>query len=201
MDIDTFINEQINNRKNFNGVLISLDIVNSSKLKGNDEEKERTKSNLKQFIDSLIVDLPMAILNWSGDGGILIYDAESGYDDAVFLCDELIHLIPFFNKARGDYNALKESYINLRVVLHSGTLVKPEDPSTYHADELNIVAKYEREVGVLNHITITDDIYQKLNDNLKLRFESHPNGQNEHFGRCYILDYCESITMVKYSRN
>ena len=96
MDIRCLLEKELPGNQNFLAGVASIDIIGSSKLLGTDEEISKTKDALKLLIESLFDDHHIAILNWSGDGGLLLYDASSNLDNLVLICDKLISLIPFF---------------------------------------------------------------------------------------------------------
>ncbi|MEK6303402.1 MAG: hypothetical protein AABO41_22050 [Acidobacteriota bacterium] len=184
--VDLLTNHLAVGRK-FQAGIVNIDIIRSSQLAGSDSEKSKTRDALKELILSLLENYPIAVQSWSGDGGILLYDAASGFDTLIVICDKLINLLPLFNRARGRFNFLPNDEIHLRVVCHAGDVQNNGKPDTLASDALNDVAKREREVGVEDHVVASHEIYRRLAPDLQERFSptetTHPQ-----LGACYVLD-------------
>jgi hypothetical protein len=196
MHIEEFLEKRSGGGKNYLAGFTSIDLIDSSRLQGTPEDITRTKDALKGLIESLIHDQPIAILSWRGDGGILICDGSQGFDHLVFTCDELIHLLPLFNDSPGRLNFLSNDRIHLRVVCHGGRVNYTGKPDILHADALNQVAKREREVGVVDHVVVTDDIYKGLSEDYKRRFVSAED-IDPVLGAHFILDRDQASATIQ----
>jgi hypothetical protein len=56
---------------------------------GSDDEKQKTKEAIRDLLNVLIGDLPMAILDWRGDGGLIICDVRDGFQEVIVRCQKL----------------------------------------------------------------------------------------------------------------
>ena len=201
MEIEQFLTQQIKPNEKFFACFVSIDIVGSSKLIGSNKEIEKTKSNLKSFIEALVNEDSIAVFKWMGDGGILIYNTSNGFNDITIFCDKLVNILPVFNKTRGICNTLNIDNINLRIVLHAGMCTNTGDPDTFTSDELNAVSKHERDVGIANHIVVTENVYKELSPELKVRFSNSQKEKHEELGYTYVMDMNESITTVQLNNH
>jgi hypothetical protein len=196
MDIETFLSKQIKPGENFTAGLASLDFIGSSGLSGTPQEIADTKKGFLELVTSLIEKHPIAILNWPGDGGLLICDGARGFDELVILCDQIIGLLPFFNRSFGRYTFLNEDRIHVRIVCNSAFVKNTGSAETFTAELVDKTAKYERNIGIRDHIVVTSEIHKGLSEDLQKRLALQPAPDKE-LGFYHVLDSLESLSVIK----
>lgn len=195
MDINYLLTTHLIVGNVFTAGFMSIDIVNSGNLNGTTDEITRTKSALKDLINSLFETCPVAILDWRGDGGILLYDGANGLDGLLIIGDKIINLLSFFNRSRGRLNFLPIDEIHLRVVGHTSMVKNTGNADTLTADALNNLVHHEKDIGIKDHFVITEKMQESLSHDLKKRCSlvESPHGV---LGNYYILDRQEAFTAV-----
>jgi len=196
MHISSFLTQHVQVGMKFHALFATVDIVHSSRLEGTEAELTRTKQALREFIDQLISESPLAIMSWSGDGGLIIGDGRTSIDLIVSWADRVVTLLPLFNRSRGRYNHLRSDFIHLRLVCHRDFITNTGDPATIQSDGLNALAKSERDVGVVDHVVVTHPVYQDLSEDLQGRFTQTP-APSAFLGPCYALDLPTSIAALQ----
>lgn len=201
MDVRTLLSQHFEIDQIYKIGFASIDIINSSDLKGSDREISTTKDNLKALIETLFEGYPVAILSWRGDGGIIICDGTKGYDILVSICDKIVSLLPYFNKARGYLNCLPIDLIHIRVVCHESDGVRNTgDPESFTSDALNDLSHCERDVGSKDHVVVTSAVYRSLSPFYKKRFGRQKDIKTK-LGDCYILDHLQSASSIQINEN
>ncbi len=199
MDIEEFLTEHVKPGKEFIAGLVSIDIVDHSKLKGTSREKADTKTALGCLIASQLMDAPAALLPWRGDGGTAVFDISNGCNELLMFADRIRQLIPLFNRARGVYNELPHGQeIIVRIVCHAGTLINQDgNPGNLSGDALNLLAKREKDIGHPGYVVMTLAVYERLSVEFQERCQfacEHPD-----FGKVYVLDGKLAFSPVWYN--
>lgn len=196
MNITDLLTQEIEVGSQFSAGIVHIDIIDSSSLKGTDQEVSSTKDALKALIESLFEGYPIAVFDWRGDGGLLLFHDTKGLDDLVIICDKLINLLQFFNQSRGLCNFLYNDEVHLRIVCHAGFIKNTGSAETLHHEAINYLVKREREVGVFDHVVVTEDVKKRLSDSLKDRLFPAKEA-DEKLGLTYILDWRRAATTIQ----
>jgi hypothetical protein len=196
MNITDLLTKDIEVGSRFSAGIVHIDIIDSSLLKGTDQEISSTKDALKALIESLFEEYPIAMIDWRGDGGLLLFYDTKGLDDLVVICDKLINLLQFFNQSRGLCNFLDNDEVHLRIVCHAGFIKNTGSAETLHHEAINYLVKSEREVGVFDHVVVTEDVKKRLSDSLKDRLYPAKEA-DEKLGLTYILDWRRAATTIQ----
>jgi hypothetical protein len=195
VDIKHFLDGHLKLHQQFHALVVSIDIVHSRRLAGTDEQKQKTKEAIKKLVQSLIGDLPMAILSWRGDGGLLLYDVGNGFTEAVNFCSLVVGLIPIINKARNIYNFLPGDMIHFRVVCNYGLIENTGDPETLTKDAIDNMFS-EKQVGVIDHVVVSHNVFIHLPSTLQPRMTALPK-RGTPLDPCYALDARLSLADVE----
>ncbi|QYK50598.1 MAG: hypothetical protein KF701_09385 [Anaerolineales bacterium] len=196
MNKDEFFNQIASEGGTFLAGIVNIDVIDSSKLSGENLQIEATKNELRKLVEDLISELPIALLDWRGDGGVLISQGRNGFDEVVVLCDKIVNLLPFFNNSQGRYNFLRDDRIHLRIVCDSSFIEVGKSPNTLTAQTLNKVIKFERDIGIRDHVVVTERIYEGLAVDIKARLTKAAK-PDKNFGDYYVLDSNQGNSIVR----
>jgi len=188
MDAQKLLKSTLPSNKPFTAGFVIIDIIGSSRMTGTSGEIARTKRALNELVESQFGNAEVACLYWQGDGGALVYyGANSDFDELILICDKILALLPFFNRSKGILSWLENDYVHLRIVAHAGETTNTGSASHLNSDALNELSKFERDVGVRDHLVITHEVFKRLSPLLKKRFVRRKESHNK-LGDCYILD-------------
>jgi predicted amino acid-binding ACT domain protein len=144
-----------------------IDISKSSELSGPEKYKQQTKANLRQFVTPILEGIYSArLLSWPGDGGSFLFpfSAELDYDNMVTAALHVQKAMEIFNSLRV-HNLLSPNGLSVRISCHEGRAHYAQKPSDMHGKAMNYFLKYERDIGQVKTVTITQEVF----DNLKSR--------------------------------
>ncbi|MEX1248098.1 MAG: hypothetical protein WEA61_06405 [Anaerolineales bacterium] len=196
MDIEKFLSEQVKPGETFTAGVASIDFINATELSGTPQQIADTKTAFLELVSSLIENQPIAVLNWSGDGGLLICDGARGFDDLVVVCDKTLGFLPFFNRSLGRFTYLNDDRIHVRIVCNSAFVQNTGEAKTFTAEVVNKTAKYERNIGIRDHLVVTSNIYSGLSLDFQRRLAPSSVSDNK-LGPYYVLDALESNSIVR----
>lgn len=103
-------------------------------------------------------------LAWAGDGGAYLFLIENSaeYDEMVAGALRILDSLPFFNKV---------SFLNrlpvplcLRISCHTGQANWDPYLHNLYSKALNYFLKSEREIGVEDHVVLTEDVFEQINN-------------------------------------
>lgn len=159
--------------------LLQIDIVGHSKFKDNDRDIQKIKVLFREIVEGIVKIRGGRLLNWSGDGGCFMFliDTGGGFFDLAFSAIQILNNLPFINEEaiiRFDFSEA----ISVRISGDSGIVVYDKDPSQISGDFMNTFLKYEREIGITNAVSITERVWNQLNNSLKKIF--NPLQYSEH---------------------
>jgi hypothetical protein len=199
MDCKEFLTKHISPGKEFLAGLVSIDIVEHSKLKGAEREKADTKTALARLIESQINNELGTLLPWQGDGGIALFDISSGCDEMVIFADRIRQMLPLFNRTKGMLNKLSDNQeIIVRIACHAGMLInKDGNAGALSGNALNLLAKRDREIGRPGYIVLSSEIYRRLS--LEMQDRCQFVKEHSHFGKTYVLDGKLALGLIKYN--
>lgn len=146
--------------------MMQVDVAGHSHWKGNKRDQQKTKENIKVFIDGIVSGCYNGIkLSWPGDGGqFLFFIREQDVDPLVACCFHVLRDQGIFNSLFGVWTYL-EMPVSLRISAHIGTVLFNGDRETLHGDSLNFFLKHERQLSDVNSVSITEDVFERLRSN------------------------------------
>ncbi|MFN3605327.1 MAG: hypothetical protein ACK4UJ_11525 [Leptonema sp. (in: bacteria)] len=151
---------------------MSIDIVGNSQIQLKYEKNliEEVYTRLHKLIKIVIELYEGKIWNWAGDGGIAAFFLNKVEEDAVLAGIKIFHELFLFN-LNPERNKFDEP-IKLRIGIHSGKSIYKENKGMILSDAINFVAHLEKNFTETNHISISKDIYEKLNSRIQSLFYS-----------------------------
>lgn len=196
MEIKHFVKGRGNN---ITAAICDIDVIGHSKLKATPGEVGKAMENLRDLVKSVFDDEQVGMFPWEKDGCRMLHDISSGYDRVVLKCDKLISLLSFFNRSGSIITLLPGQAIHLRAVCHLDNLQCSNGHETIAGPGLNVIAKYAKEIGVHDHVVVTEALFQNLSSALKKRFgKMH---KHDEMGPYYVLDHLKATTTVELNEH
>lgn len=200
MNIDEFITAYLPADQSVTLGLVSIDIIEHSKLGGNDYEIAKTKNALKSFVELQLPSTLSAPLSWRGDGGEFLFDILKGCDEMVMFADRIRNLISMFNQARGILNYLpNREGIAIRIVCHAGAILNTDQTANLHGAAINAVSKYSKDVQRPGYVVISSEVFHRLSHPFQDRCRYFK--ENQDLGRTYVLDHDIAICSIQQNNN
>jgi len=143
---------------------LQIDISKSSELRGPERLQQQTKANLRRLVKTILEGLYNArLLVWPGDGGsfLFLFTTELNYDNMVTAALHIRRAIETFNNL-SEQNLLYPKGLSVRISCHAGNAYYARDPSDMHSKAINYFLKYERRIGKVKSVTITQEVFNNL---------------------------------------
>jgi len=155
-------------------VFLNIDIVHSSGLLGSGVERFQLFNDFGDYIDGKISGHKGHKVNWGKDGGIFLFGGRDTkennmYHDAVLSAVDMLEGLNGFNMRR----AHPEEDIKVRIAIHSGEAIYHDDLTRIESEELTILAKNERKIGLENVVVITGKVFNQLSIRSKIKSVFH----------------------------
>lgn len=157
-------------------VALQMDIAGHSRIEEPRWVLLRAKEALHQLACEIVEresgEVPLVFMPWAGDGGAFLMHAWDGRscDRVVRAAIAIQEAMPAFNEANRIGELDMRTPLRLRVSVGMGTAMYAKNPGNIHGDFLNRFFKYERAMGRLHRVTVTDAVFQELCHPLKERF-------------------------------
>ncbi|MFZ1009092.1 MAG: hypothetical protein WAN65_19780 [Candidatus Sulfotelmatobacter sp.] len=153
---------------------LQVDIESHSELPGAEILILQTRGNLHRVVSGVLSSHDAQELSWSGDGGAYLFLIEDGteYNQMVTGALRVLDSLPLFNTLRS-LNSL-DVPIHLRISCHMGHAIWDHNLKNFYGKALNYFLKSERNIGVRDHVAITEEVLEQLSDNdLRSSFIEH----------------------------
>lgn len=150
---------------------LQVDVVDHSSLPGTATNVSQTRDNLHRIIKQILCAHDAQELNWAGDGGAYLFLIDKGieYDEMVIAALRVLDSMRLFNWT-AILNRL-DTPISLRISCHRGEAIWDLNLENFYGASVNYFMKFERDLGVSDRVSITEDVYDQLdNHHLKSIF-------------------------------
>jgi len=145
--------------------VLRLDIAgNTSLVKENPKSLvDKTYSNLREIVENAVVNRLGRLWTWEGDGALAVFMLGEYSRSAIFAGMEIVNNMFMFNKVSNPLN----SFINLRVAVHSGSLVYSESETQYlKADTIKKAVFLESKAASPNSLVISESLAMSQDQSL-----------------------------------
>lgn len=178
---------------------LQVDIVSHSTLPGADRRISDTRDNFHKQVLGILTSHGGQELNWAGDGGAYLFliDQSIEFDRMVTGALQVMDSLRLFNALR-TLNTL-DVPVRIRLSCHKGEAIWDPDLSNLYGKAVNYFLKADRQIGVDNRVTITEDVYEQLIEaNLRDLFTPHREDNYHLYGRQYerTIYVCTSIDAI-----
>ncbi|HJQ32564.1 MAG TPA: hypothetical protein VJ866_10305 [Pyrinomonadaceae bacterium] len=153
-------------------ILLQFDIAGHSKIDIPTKNLQKARKRLQQYISALVSVQRHAQVSWAGDGGWCWFKVAEN-DDFSLATDaavDILEILPRINEALQREGTIKEP-LSIRLSADSMNVELDDDPAHFAAPQMNKFLKYEREVGLVNSLVITQRIYDQLQFGFQSRFK------------------------------
>lgn len=146
---------------------LSIDIVDSGKLirKYSEKKFQIVLNNYISFVLNSAKNFGGDIFSWTGDGGLLAFWEEDACNSTVWAGIKIMQEVVLFN-LNSTLNPLKEP-LRLRLAAHYGSVEFQIPTTKIAADCIAFVSHLENEITPPAAFTISDIVYNELDDKLK----------------------------------
>lgn len=186
-----FTNEKDNwgyleENKEYYFAYLSIDIVGNSQiqLKYDKNLIQEVYSRFQKLVKVVIEFYDGKIWNWAGDGGIAAFYLDKVEESAVLSAIKIFLELFLFNLDSTRNKFLEP--IKLRIGVHSGNSIYKENKGLIFSDAINFVSHLEKNFTDVNHISISKDIYDKINPRIQGIFSSKGNFENK---ECFTASF------------
>jgi hypothetical protein len=144
-------------------LLLQLDLEGHSDWLRHADSKPAAVTARVSFAEAVskrLVGCDFSRVFWAGDGGLFARDATGlpSYDCVVSAAVEAARVFAEWRDESPD-----RTLLGLRLSAHAAhPLYEHPDPSYWTSDDLNVFAKYERDIGIAGTIAITDVVREHL---------------------------------------
>lgn len=168
--------------------LVQVDIACHSQLDANDRALMKAKSIFRNKMQGIAETSNGKLFNWAGDGGSFMFltDDGTGFEDLVFSAIQMLSTMHAINQEIAIRTDL-DSSLQVRISCDSGIATYTKDPTEITADFINCFIKCERQLGIIDTISITKRVYQQLSSKLRDNFD--------------LFKYSEEVESDIYSYN
>jgi hypothetical protein len=162
-------NLKIGHRYEF--VCLQLDIAGHSKLNDAERILYAAKERFHDQIHGIVATYRGRPFKWEGDGGAFLFPVTDGheFDESVFAAFRILESLPGVNEELRLIIGLGQ-LLSVRISLDSGQAVFDEKPGLITGDFLNAFLKNERNIGLVDAVTITERVYRQTCAALRERF-------------------------------
>lgn len=152
--------------------LVQVDIAGHSKLEGTDRALMKAKSIFRDQMQGIAESRGGRLFNWAGDGGAFMYltGGGGGFDDLAFSSIQMLSNMPAINEEISTKTDLDTPF-DVRISCDSGIATYTVDPGEITGDFINRFMKYERVLGLLNTVSVTERVWKQLTAKLRARFD------------------------------
>jgi class 3 adenylate cyclase len=160
--------------KEYDIVIASIDICSNSELvkKYKPSIMEKEYYRLWDFLRKKSQAYNGRIWSWAGDGGLIAFRSADGVSNAVSCCLEVQFSLPVYNNA--DYKSITED-ICLRIGMDMGNIKFFTDTGKIISDIINYAAHLEKKGTNANGVSVSENIFNKLNPKMKNLFKNKIN--------------------------
>ncbi|HUT65656.1 MAG TPA: hypothetical protein VMZ05_05850 [Spirochaetota bacterium] len=171
--------ECLQENKEYDFAYVSVDIVKSSEMALHEDIKlvERTVNALFDMIRISAIQYGGSIWSWQGDGGIIAFWGPQFATFSVYFSMEALGLLPLFNLKE---NAFKND-VTLRFGVDSGKTLYRNDKGNIISPNINFAAHLEKKCTEINSITISDRVYDELNEKQRTYFRESGELENRNY--------------------
>jgi len=163
----------------YNFCFVSIDICGNTKLvrKYNIDDIQKTYSNYKKMVVSIIEKRNGRVWMWEGDGGVLVFHIKDPVNDAIYSSFEILGLMHIFNATM---NLLNEP-VNIRIAINSGETKFKKDATNIHSEPLDRVREIEKHHTMPMSISVANHTFKYANQLIKPFFQlKEIKGENLH---------------------
>jgi len=151
--------------------LVQVDIAGHSKLQGTDRALMQAKSIFRDQMQGIAESRGGRLFNWAGDGGAFMFltGGGGGFDDLAFSAIQMLSNMPAINEEISTKTDLDTPF-EIRISCDSGIATFAPDPGEITGDFINRFMKYERVLGLLNTVSVTERVGKQLTAKLRDKF-------------------------------
>lgn len=152
--------------------LVQVDIAGHSKLAGTDRALMQAKAIFRKQMQGIAETRGGRLFSWAGDGGAFMFltGDGGGFDDLAFSSFQMLSNMPAINEEISTKTDLDTPF-EVRISCDSGIATYTLDPGEITGDFINRFMKYERALGLLNTVSVTDRVWKQLTAKVRARFD------------------------------
>ncbi len=153
-------------------ILIQFDIAGHSKIDIAPSNLQQARRLLQKYISSLVSVHRPDTVSWAGDGGWCWFKVGEASDFAI-AADAAVDILSMacrINEILMRDNVIRDP-LGLRLSADSMNVELDNDPSHFCAPQMNAFLKYERNIGLINSLVVTQRIFQHLQEAFRKRFD------------------------------
>lgn len=156
---------------------ISIDIAGNSILqeKHSKDDIERVYALFMEHIRCHLDKFNGKIWNWAGDGGLCAFYLDNKAHDAVKSAVSILMGMPVFNSHENDLG----EPLNIRLAVDRGNAAYKVDKGNIFSETINWVCHLEKKGTDVNSISISQEVYESLNDYMKSFFFKSGDFENK----------------------
>ncbi len=147
-------------------IIASIDICDNSKLvkKYKNSIIEKEYHNMLDFVSRKLYEYDGRTWHWAGDGGIFAFRDSDGPTEAVCCCLEILSSLSIYNCMP---KRCIDEPISIRIGMDAGKIKYFNNTGRIISDVINYASHLEEEHTKPGGISISEDIYRKLNASLQ----------------------------------
>ena len=177
--------------KEYQMIIASVDICKNSELvkKFQQALMERIYYRLWDYINKKCEYYNGVIWSWAGDGGIIAFKTDKDVDHALNCCLEIQFALPLFNIYHS--REIQED-IQLRAGLDIGNVKFVNDTGRIVSDVINYASHLEKLHAKPNGISISSELYDKINPKLQKLFKHKDTFENR-LAYSFVYDFEKAV--------